>query len=374
LKRKSLKQRHWTQIFTIIKAPHLKTSKNFTIINLREVHIQNYFDEVRSIIEQANLELKYENILKKIENEWEHLKLDIVPYVQVPDTFILNESEKITSTIEEHLTTLEAVQKSKNATHVKDQIDEWVKNLVVMLENLEKWIEAQNNWIYLNPIFSSPQIQDALPKEYKQFTELQETFKRILWSSYHNSKATYNLLINNRVEVFNNLISYFSNIQKNVDDYLENRRLQFPRFFFMSDSNFLEFLVKSNAKENIDHLVHILFPGARKLFIKMMEASEPEVPISEGNELATINEHKEDIVKMAHLTTDPPISLKDYNEIGMTMTDLENKLLEDGIFINEKPRPKDYSYQILGMISQMSDLFLLERSVDYNLKTEQWLK
>jgi hypothetical protein len=43
----------------LIKAPHLKNSANFTIVNLREYHIQNYRDEIQKIIEHANTELKF---------------------------------------------------------------------------------------------------------------------------------------------------------------------------------------------------------------------------------------------------------------------------------------------------------------------------
>jgi hypothetical protein len=39
LRRDSLQARHWVQIFNLIKAPHLKNSVSFTIVNLREYHI-----------------------------------------------------------------------------------------------------------------------------------------------------------------------------------------------------------------------------------------------------------------------------------------------------------------------------------------------
>lgn len=112
-KNKSLKQRHWTQIFTIIKAPHLKTSQKFTIISLREVHIQNYMDEVSKVIEQADLEMKYENIISKIERDWEFMKLKVVPYVPGSETFVLADTEITFDTIEDHLATLETVYHSK---------------------------------------------------------------------------------------------------------------------------------------------------------------------------------------------------------------------------------------------------------------------
>jgi dynein heavy chain len=269
LKNKSLKQRHWSQIFTIIKAPHLKTSQKFTIINLREVHIQNYMEEINKIIEQADLEMRYENIISKIEKQWDVMKLKIIPYAHASETFILSEVEMNFETIEEHLTTLETVRQSKNASHVKERIEEWIKNLIVMRENLTKWIEAQNNWIYLEPIFASPEIQASLPKAHVEFIDLQATLKRIQFSAYLNPKAIYNLVVNNRIDKFESLINYFSSIKKHVDNYLEARRLKYPRFFFMSDSDFLEFLVKAGSKDNIDKFIHKLFPGAASLqFIK----------------------------------------------------------------------------------------------------------
>lgn len=268
-KKKSLKQRHWSQIFIIIKAPHLKTSQKFTIINLREVHIQNYMEEINKIIEQADLEMKYENIISKIEKQWDYMKLKIAPYAHTSETFILADADVNFDTIEEHLTTLETVHQSKNASHVKERIEEWIKNLIIMRENLSKWIEAQNNWIYLEPIFSSPEIQSGLPKQYDTFLELQATLKRIQFSAYLNPKAIYNLVVNNRIEKFASLINYFSTIKKHVDDYLESRRMKYPRLFFMSDSDFLEFLVKAGAKENIDKFIRKLFPGAASLlFVK----------------------------------------------------------------------------------------------------------
>ena len=267
-KKKSLKPNHWNQIFTIIKAPHLKNSQKFTIINLREVHIQNYMEEVNKVIEQADLEMKYENIITKVEQEWDYMKLKVVSYTSESETFILADIDATFDKIEDHLTTLENVYHSKNASHVtKEKIEEWMKNLIVMRENLQNWMEAQNNWMYLDPIFGSTEIQDALPEEHLQFVELQDSLKKIYFSAYMNPKAIYNLVVNNRAEIFQSLITYFTKIKKVVDDYLEARRLKYPRFFFLSDSDFLEFLVKARSKQNLDMFIDKIFPGAASLLM-----------------------------------------------------------------------------------------------------------
>ena len=67
----TLKRRHWSQIFSLLKAPHLKNSTTFTIVDLREYNIQNNATDVRAIIDHANTEAKYENVFLTIKNEWE---------------------------------------------------------------------------------------------------------------------------------------------------------------------------------------------------------------------------------------------------------------------------------------------------------------
>lgn len=119
-KKPSLKLRHWGQIFAIIKAPHLRNSQKFTIINLREVHIQNYMDEIGKLIEQADLEMKYETIIAKIEKEWDSMKLKIIPYIPESETFILSNIDSTFDKIEDHLTSLENVLSSRNTLHVKE--------------------------------------------------------------------------------------------------------------------------------------------------------------------------------------------------------------------------------------------------------------
>ena len=147
-----------------------------------------------------------------IRDEWERLELKIIPYKNTLDAYILVDTEMLVAVMDDHLTTLESVQKSDYAAHVRDQIQEWIQNLNIMQANLGKWVESQRNWIYLDPIFNTLQIQNVLHEEATAFLEVQSTFKRIMWSAYRKPKATYNLMIQNRVEVFEKLTGYFAKI------------------------------------------------------------------------------------------------------------------------------------------------------------------
>jgi GH15 family glucan-1,4-alpha-glucosidase len=76
---------------------------------LREYHIQNYREEIGKIIEHANTELKYERVFKSIKDEWEKHDLKIIPFKESMDSYILVQTETLTTSIEENLTTLETV-------------------------------------------------------------------------------------------------------------------------------------------------------------------------------------------------------------------------------------------------------------------------
>jgi hypothetical protein len=56
----------------------------------------------------------------------------------------------------------------------------------------------------------------------------------------HNAKSVLTSLV--LTDTLDKLISKCTIIQKNVEDALEAKRLAFPRFFFMTDKQFLEFL------------------------------------------------------------------------------------------------------------------------------------
>lgn len=94
-----------------------------------------------------------------------------------------------------------------------------------MLKNLEIWVNAQHHWINLDPILQSEAyMAEILKNDAKgigfgnydiddntsEFLDLRNQFKRIMWSSFKKPKATYNLMIKSRIEVFEKLTKHFA--------------------------------------------------------------------------------------------------------------------------------------------------------------------
>ena len=100
----------------------MKTNKRFTIVDLSEYNIRNYKEDIHHIIEHANTEAKYETIFKCICEEWEKLELKIIPFKDTQNSYIIVNTDTLSQAIEENLNTLEVIQKSEFAAHIKEDI------------------------------------------------------------------------------------------------------------------------------------------------------------------------------------------------------------------------------------------------------------
>ena len=78
-----------------------------------------------------------------------------MPYKLKEEAYIITEAEAVFSVIDQHMTTLESVENSVYAIHVRDEIRRWIVDLKIMEAMLERWMDTQRLWISLEPIFSS---------------------------------------------------------------------------------------------------------------------------------------------------------------------------------------------------------------------------
>lgn len=46
-----------------------------------------------------------------------------------------------------------------------EQLTKWENTLLRIQRTIEEWLQVQSQWLYLDPIFSSPNIIDQMPNE-----------------------------------------------------------------------------------------------------------------------------------------------------------------------------------------------------------------
>jgi dynein heavy chain len=63
------------------------------------------------------------------------------------------------------------------------RIEEWNRKLSTVSEVLEAWLAVQRNWLYLQPIFESPDINKQLPTEGKKFSIVDKNWRMTISSA-----------------------------------------------------------------------------------------------------------------------------------------------------------------------------------------------
>ena len=139
-----------------------------------------------------------------------------------------------------------------------EQVSEWQNKLSTADSVITIWFEVQVTWSHLESIFiGSEDIRAQLPEHSKQFDTIDADFKVLMKEAektpnvvkFTNRKCLYEELedIQKRLAV----------CEKALADYLETKRLAFPRFYFVSSSDLLDILSKGNQPVQVMILLAI---------------------------------------------------------------------------------------------------------------------
>lgn len=99
--------------------------------------------------------------------------------------------------------------------------------------------------MYLESIFSAPDIQRQLPSESKSFMALDKSFKEVMRKVQKVPHAMRSATTTGMLDTFRNNNILLEEIQKCLEAYLESKRVIFPRFYFLSNDELLEILAQT---------------------------------------------------------------------------------------------------------------------------------
>ena len=131
---------------------------------------------------------------------------------------------------------------------------------------------CQKNWIYLENIFAAADIKKQLPTESQRFEQVDKFFKQLMTKTSKSPNAMRTVKQNaNLLEVLRTNNDILDDIQKKLEDYLENKRAAFPRFYFLSNDELLEILANSQNLDVIQQHLKTCFDNLVKLEINELD-------------------------------------------------------------------------------------------------------
>ncbi|XP_035799351.2 dynein axonemal heavy chain 11 [Amphiprion ocellaris] len=275
----AIRERHWVQLIRTTQMDFTVTDST-TLGDLLALQLHLFDDEVRNIVDKAVKEMAIEKVVTEISQTWASMELCYEEHYQtsVP---LLKCDEELIETLEDHQVQLQSVFQSKHVDHFLYQVVELQKQLTVADSVLMVWMEVQRTWVYLESIFKGcDDIRQQLPADTQRFQVIDAEFQGLMLDS---AKTKNVIEATNKPRLFEKLEDLQKRLalcEKALTEYLETKRLAFPRFYFISSADLLDILSKgSRPREVTVHLAKFFDNMSDLEFSKNEQLDNPKLAV-----------------------------------------------------------------------------------------------
>ncbi|XP_029805794.1 dynein heavy chain 3, axonemal [Suricata suricatta] len=258
-----MKDRHWQQISEIVGC-EIKPTETTCLSNMLEYGFGKFLDKLEPIGATASKEYSLEKNLEKMKSDWANMTFNFMKYRDT-NTSILCAVDDIQLLLDDHVIKTQTMCGSPFIKPIEAECRKWEEKLVRVQEILEAWLKCQATWLYLEMIFTSEDIIAQMPEEGRKFATVDSYWKSLMSQAVKDTRvlvAADQPRMAERLQEANLLLD---DIQKGLNDYLEKKRLFFPRFFFLSNDELLEILSETKDPLRVQPHLKKCFEGIAKL-------------------------------------------------------------------------------------------------------------
>ncbi len=178
-----LKERHWEEI-SAVTGHNINPEKKESQMTLKAAlnyDLDSHLEEIEIINETATREFAIEIIMNKQLAEWEPITALIKPWRETGTFTVSGTSiEEIQQMLDDQTVKTQTMKGSPYAKIFERRIADWEDWLQYTFNLTNAWKTVQQTWIYLEPIFSSPDIVKHLPMEAGKFRDVDANWRSLM--------------------------------------------------------------------------------------------------------------------------------------------------------------------------------------------------
>ncbi|XP_038180482.1 dynein heavy chain 9, axonemal [Arvicola amphibius] len=274
LQNPAIRERHWKQLMQATGVS-FTMDQNTTLAHLLQLQLHHFEDEVRGIVDRAVKEMGMEKTLSELQNTWASMEFQYEPHARthIP---LLQSDEDLIEVLEDNQVQLQNLMTSKHVAFFLEEVSSWQKKLSTADSVISIWFEVQRTWSHLESIFiGSEDIRAQLPQDSKRFEGIDSDFRKLAC----DVQKTPNVVeATNKPGLYDKLEDLQSRLclcEKALAEYLDTKRLAFPRFYFLSSSDLLDILSNGTAPQQVQRHLSKLFDNMAKMQFQLDASKNP---------------------------------------------------------------------------------------------------
>ncbi|KAL9894878.1 dynein beta chain, ciliary [Glossina fuscipes] len=247
LQNPAIRDRHWIELMQTTKVK-FSMDDSTTLKDLIDLNLHEYEEEVKNIVDKSVKEMAMEKVLRDLHNVWATMEFQNEIHERT-GLKLLKASEEMIEVLEENQVQLQNMASSKYIAHFQNEVTNWQIKLSNADQIIGSWFEVQRKWVYLESIFiGSEDIRAQLPEDSRRFDTIDREFKSMLtqMNADRNVVRSTNKPGSKLYENLEHLLHLLLLCEKALNDYLETKRLAYPRFYFVSSADLLDILSNGN--------------------------------------------------------------------------------------------------------------------------------
>ncbi|CAI2310079.1 unnamed protein product [Caenorhabditis sp. 36 PRJEB53466] len=281
---------HWHEMFRFLGLPRGSTIEKLKFADLLSVsnNIMENVEQLKQLNSRAQGEVAIRDAIQELTLWAAQTEFTLVDYKHSngQNLKIIKEWKESINSLKDSQALLQSLKSSPYYSQFSDKTAVWETRLADLDVFLAQMNEIQRKWIYLEPIFG----RGALPSEAPRFSRVDSEYRAILNDVSKDARLVSLCSRQSLRKSLEQIVDQLNRCQKALNQFLEQKRTAFPRFYFIGDDDLLEILgqstnpqvIQSHMKKLFQGINRVVFSSTGETIISMVSAEGETVSLSKA--------------------------------------------------------------------------------------------